>query len=271
MNQKTRTLKILSALPIFAVVLCSCSSSKFQPPIYKALTPAVAKETFLYAAMSSSAYKEKERQFELGKIGWKKIDRNGQIKSDQDSHSYNAGKFLGFGSGMVFDIWKKDGTEQVVFAFRGTDEPGDWAKANLAIPFSVPYKSARKNLRNFIEENPNCKVIALTGHSLGGGLALSCSVDQGIDAYVFDSSPRVFDGLGDRHEAAKRVSLHQKGEILEKARRQYPKFHEVIDIEYEADFPFGKSSIGKHSMYELAKHLVRMAAKYDSDAAAIKK
>jgi hypothetical protein len=266
-----KALKILLVLPVFVLVLCSCSSSKFQPPAYKALTPAVAKETFLYAAMSSSAYREQERQFQLGKIGWKKIDRNGQIKSDQASHSYTAGKFFGFGSGMVFDIWKKDGTEQVVFAFRGTDEPGDWVKANLAIPFSVPYKSARKNLRNFIADNPNCKVIALTGHSLGGGLALSCSVDQGIDAYVFDSSPRVFDGWGDRHKPAKRVSVHQKGEILEKARHRYLKFHEVVGIQYEADFPFGKTSRAKHSSYELAKHLVRMAAKYDSDAAAIQK
>ena len=52
--------------------------------------------------------------------------------------------------------------------------------------------------------------IILTGHSLGGGIALSVSLWLGKDAYVFDPSPRVFDGLKNANETAIRKVIYPK-------------------------------------------------------------
>jgi hypothetical protein len=249
---------------LFALFAVDLSQAKDLPP-YQPLTDETAARYFLFAAMSSSAYEQADRHFDLESLGWRKLDWKTGARIPKSHHSYVAMNLFGLGSGLAFDIWEKDGANEIVFAFRGTDKPEDWLKANIAIGFSVAYKSAKKKVREFIERNAGKRVVAFTGHSLGGGLSLSCSCDQGIPAIVFDSSPRVFDGLGDHQKPASRISIHQRGEVLETARRASTKFPEVIDAMYETNFDFGPN-VSNHSGFHLALNIVKQAAKVNQDA-----
>ena len=130
---------------------------------YHKLSSATATQYFVYAAMSSSAYVGEDHHFDLAKIGWRKIDMNGLPMADSTRQSYVARKFLVFGSGLAFDIWEKTGSSEVVFAFRGTDSMGAWIKADLAMPFSVPYKSAKKKLRTAKPRKETSIVDVMTG------------------------------------------------------------------------------------------------------------
>ncbi len=107
--------------------------------------------------------------------------------------------------------------------------------------------------------------ISVTGHSLGGGIALGISVRYGIDAVVFDSSPRIFDGLCDNHCKAKRVLIYQNNEFLEKARKKWSKISEVLTNEdtYRTNCDFNGNS--NHRMDYLAKCLLKLGAKENSD------
>ena len=130
-------------------------------------------------------------------------------------------------SNLQYDIWVNEQKQLTVISFKGTDEKIDWLTGNFAAGISIPYKSAKKHVKDYIKKHPGRKVI-VTGHSLGGGIALSVSLWEGVDAYVFNSSPRVFDGLKNHAEHAVRKAIYQEGDILQKIRRVYPKFLEII-------------------------------------------
>lgn len=188
--------------------------------------------------------------------------------TDVSQTSYVATKLLGFGSGLAFDIWRKPATKQTIISFRGTDAKSDWLKANLATCISIPYKSAKKKIEEFQKTHPDHSIILFTGHSLGGGLALSCSAEFGIPAHVFDTSPRVFDGTKNRVLRAERIAIHQKGDPLEKGRLISTKYPDVVTRIYEADYPFSKppQNHSAHSGHQLALALIKQAAKNDSAA-----
>jgi hypothetical protein len=147
----------------------------------------------------------------------------------------------------------------VLFRSRGTDSIKDWALGNLVVPFSIPYKQAWKAARKYIEKNPSRNLI-LTGHSLGGGMALSASVHYGLPAIVFDPSPRIFDGLGDFHEPAMRVIIYQNGEILEKLRQIFQKAYDVVNPDdiYVCHYDFGENN--EHRIDILAKFIATQGA-----------
>jgi pimeloyl-ACP methyl ester carboxylesterase len=249
-----------------ALISVAASMPAKDLPSYQSVTDQTAINHYLYAAMSSSAYLKAGEQFAIPALGWQKLGWPKGQPIAVSQPSYAAGKMIGLGSGLAFDIWERIGSSEVVFAFRGTDRKEDWLKSNLALGFSIAYKSAKKKVRAFMKGNPGKKMVMFTGHSLGGGLALCCSCEHGIPAVVFDSSPRVFDGLGDAQTPAQRISIHQKGDPLEGPRRASTKFADVITTVYEAQYDFG-ANISKHSGYHLALNLVKQAAKNDIKAA----
>jgi hypothetical protein len=109
-------------------------------------------------------------------------------------------------------------------------------------------------------------MVEATGHSLGAGVALSLSTHlAGINAYAFDASPRVFDGLGDVHEVADRIMVFQEGEALDKFRKVSTKFDDVVPSEnvFVARFDFqGKNA---HSSDVLAKEMLKAGAPHSAD------
>lgn len=254
-------------IAVLAIASVASSFAK-QLPAYQPVTNDIAAKYYLYAAMASSAYEGADNAFPIERLGWQKISWKTGLPIESVKPSYSAKEFIILGSGFAFDIWQKSNSNEVVFAFRGTDKPDDWIKANISIAFSVSYKSAKKKLREFMKKFPDKKVVALTGHSLGGGIALSCSCDQGIEAIVFDPSPRIFDGLGDKIKEANRISIHQKGEVLEPMRRVSTKFPDVISSMYESEYRF-PDNVSLHSGYYLALFILRQASISEPNAAAL--
>ena len=219
-----------------------------------------AGELAVLAMMASNAYRASEgrTRFPLERLGWKRVDMKGQSVTHDDS-SYEPRTWFGRAfSNLQFDIWEHDRDQRTVFAFKGTDEKIDWINANLGVGVSIPYKSAKKQVEKYARRNPSRKIL-LTGHSLGGGLALSVSVWQGRDAYVFNSSPRVFDGRKDMNMTATRIAVYQGGDVLQKVRERHPKFAEKVsdDDVIRTDFAYGEED--PHRADLLAEGLLRCA------------
>jgi fermentation-respiration switch protein FrsA (DUF1100 family) len=80
------------------------------------------------------------------------------------------------------------GREQMVIAFRGTEDSADW-KQNFASNFMVPsqYRQAVDLVRQVQGENPGMEII-LTGHSLGGALAAYAGILRGEPAVIFNAA-----------------------------------------------------------------------------------
>ncbi|RLZ10387.1 DUF2974 domain-containing protein [Acinetobacter sp. 2JN-4] len=231
----------------------------------KIVNAEIAARNALYAMMASNCYHEKDKlYFPIEKWNWLLVDKDGDPTDEPTKE--------GFLTGFAYDIYEHQNSNKTVIAFRGTDSKKDWIVSNFAFPFSIPYKSARKAVRKYLEKFPE-RNLSLVGHSLGGGLALGASCHYGIPAYVFNPSPRVFDGLGDYHEHATRICFYQKGDALNQIREIWSdKFLSVVKAEdmYESDFEYG----AKHDSDLLAEFFRILGAKQESkllDLAGVKK
>lgn len=226
----------------------------FEPP---ELTAEVASRYAIYSMAASNSYHKKDRvKFAIEKLGWIQVDTDGK-PTDIPTVKRK--------SGLAYDIFEKQNSNEVIFAFRGTDSKKDYLGANFAIwPLSIQYTQAKKAFKEYVNSHPN-KKITVTGHSLGGGLALSMSVRYGVDAVVFDSSPRIFDGLGDKHLPATRILIYEGGEILTVTRKLWKKkFSKAVSREniYKASFDFGGEN--KHRSDHLALGLLKLGATVDA-------
>lgn len=212
------------------------------------ITKEVAAQYAIYAMLSSNCYHKKKREiFKVEKLGWTLLKTNK--------------RFFG---GLAYDIYQHSPTENLVWAFRGSDGMMDFINANFSfLPslFGNQYRLANEDFSQFLADN-DASEVSVCGHSLGGGLALSMSVRHGVPAITFDTSPRVFDGLGNHHQSATRIIIYESGEILQKIRAHYPKIKEVVSEEcvYRCDFNFPGS---QHRIDELAKGLLKLGSQSD--------
>jgi outer membrane protein OmpA-like peptidoglycan-associated protein len=251
----------LLAVGMLFITISACAGVGPKPEqiTTSKITPEVAAKYAIYAMMASNSYHNSERvRFPIEKAGWIQVDMKGK-PSRAGKPTQEHGKFF------AYDIYQRQGADEVVFAFRGTDSKLDYLGANFAIGISPEYRQARKELGEYIKNHPQQRV-TVTGHSLGGGLALSASVHHGVDAIAFDPSPRIFDGLGDKHRSAKRVVIYEDGEILAKIRPHSKKFSEVVEQEnvYQCSFLFPKG-ISKHRGDYLALGLLDLGASVSHD------
>ncbi len=232
-------------ISIFILALLSHAADA-QSNKARALTSELANEEAIYSMMASNAYANdpKKVKFPIEELGWKKVDFNGD-PVPEGKNTYTSKTFIGsIFSNLQFDIWEDSRSNKTIIAFKGTKEKIDWLTGNLATGISIPYKSAKKHVREYISKHPE-RTVSVTGHSLGGGLALSVSFWEGVDAVVFNTSPRIFDGLNNANSSAKRLTIFQEGEILQKIRKWYPKFLNKIEpdqiIETSFNYPGGTS------------------------------
>lgn len=222
----------------------------------KDLDKALAKQYALYAMMSSNAYlKEDRTYFPIEDLGWVRVDLDG---SPTSKNSYTPSWIGSIFSNLQYDIWVNKDENKTVISFKGTDEKIDWLNGNFSVGISIPYKSAKKHVKKYIKHHPNQDVV-LTGHSLGGGLALSVSLWEGLDAYVYNSSPRVFDGLKNHSSPAIRKAIFQEGDILQKIRKIHPKFLKTIPPKDIVQTHFNYNGTSNHRADLLAEGILRCA------------
>ena len=227
----------------------------------QSMTAEVAGVLAVYAMMSANSYKKKigRVRFDLKKLGWQQVGLDGK-PTDKPAKVHKI-------SGLAYNIYEKVGSNKVVFAFRGTDSKRDYLWANLSVPpFNFQYRQAKRAIKKYLIEHSDKNVVA-TGHSLGGGLALSVSVRYGIKAFAFDPSPRVFDGLGNVHKEAERVIVYQKGEILKLVRKLWKKDNEVVERKnvYKCNYPDVFKGSSKHRGDLLAKGLLSQGVTANSE------
>jgi putative lipase involved disintegration of autophagic bodies len=242
---------------VLAVLIAQFTPATSQSPARAAerqpqqVTPQIAGEYAIYAMLASNAYHAHDRMwFPVDKAGWLQFDQRGK-PTTQPSRLHRI-------TGLAYDVCEKPGTDEVVFAIRGTDSKRDHLLANFAAPpWSLQYTQVNREIGKYIRDHPG-KKITVTGHSLGGGLALSASVRYGVDAVVFDPSPRIFDGLGDKHVPAQRVVICEDRDFLAVARSHWGKVAEVVPQENVYRCSFARSAIGAHRMDHLARGLLEL-------------
>lgn len=247
---------------IIVIIICTFSS---YTKAAENLTPELAEKYALYAMMSSNAYHDKNRTyFPIEKLGWQRVDRKGR---PTDKNSYSP-KWLGkIFSNLQYDIWENKNSNTTVIAFKGTDEKIDWFTGNLGAGISIQYKSAKKHVRKYIKKHRK-RTIILTGHSLGGGLAISVSLwlPNKLKAVVFNPSPRLYDGFGDHNQVGERIAIYQNGDILNKLSNIYPKFYNLVQLKdktrnidvIKTNFTYDESQ-SKHQADLLAEGILRCA------------
>lgn len=246
---KTRSNALVVAL---AALACPACADEAMP-----LTRALANEVALYSMMASNAYADDpgKTRFPVDRLGWKKVDLQGKAVPDA-RNSYQPKTPVGdLFSNLQFDIWEDLNSTRTVIAFKGTKEKIDWVTGDLMVGISIPYKSAKKHVREYMTAHPD-RAVTVTGHSLGGGLALSVSFWEGVDAVVFNTSPRVFDGMKNQNKPARRLAVFQENDILQKVRSRYPKFLAKIQPEQMVETRFDYAGRNTHRSDLLAEGLL---------------
>ena len=117
------------SLIVFLSFLFASNGFCAQPKARNSITKEIEVDVFVYAAMASNVYKDRENIFPLSKIGWEKLSFDGSVIMSNDAHTYTREP------GLAFDVWRKAGTNDVVIAFRGSDSKYDHIASNLT-PFS---------------------------------------------------------------------------------------------------------------------------------------
>jgi Protein of unknown function (DUF2974) len=247
----------MQKLPITLLISFFLLGSHAETIDTKKFTKAVANEVSLYAMMSSNAYANDPQKttFPIEMLGWRKVNPQGSPVAESEN-SYTSKTFIGsIFSNLQFDIWEDQNSNKTIIAFKGTKEIIDWINGDLAIGVSIPYKSAKKHAKDYMKTNPERKV-SVTGHSLGGGLALSVSFWEGVDAIVFNTSPRIFDGASNANQSAQRLAVFQHDEILQTIRKRYPKFLQKIKPEQIMETRFNYLGRQSHRIDLLAQGLL---------------
>ena len=213
----------------------------------------IASKYYVYALMSNNVYRDNEGKPNFKIPNWEGVQR----KSSE--------------SGLAFEEYHRKNKHgklvEIAIAFKGTDfsELNDW-KANLSLLEPQQYRQAR----DFIEEvlarpdvSENVK-ITVTGHSLGGGIALNMSLlYPSVDAVTFNQSPRGFYDVEVLPENDREL-IYETGEVLAFVRVPwYFKLNDFNETYFNyLDFKvWANPFINEHSMYLFSRGLLLTAIK----------
>ncbi|GAB3383879.1 Mbeg1-like protein [Lysobacter fragariae] len=148
--------------------------------------------------------------------------------------------------------------DEVIVAFRGTNDTRDWLLHNLS-PFPEQYRQARRYVERVASALPVRTRLVVTGHSLGGGLAAHVAQHRDTrdlvqEAWVFNPSPR--DGVW-THETPNIWFASSKGEILNAFRWDYvgaPKNQRTTEFKL-----IDASSVYRHFRYVITREILHYA------------
>ncbi|MFA7268206.1 MAG: Mbeg1-like protein [Sterolibacterium sp.] len=172
-------------------------------------------------------------------------------------------------SGLFVATFENKQNKQLVIAYRGTEATSvmDWIQ-NLSPLVKIQSKPALKITEAEIADHKDWG-ITLTGHSLGGGLALELSHKlNGVTAVAFNPSPRI--GLKRSGYGNRRIVFREKHEPLAvlrgnpSARGTWSLTYEVL-VDFTSGF-FGTRLVTQHSMDSMAMNLLALSSVWSKDA-----
>ncbi|MBT1446057.1 DUF2974 domain-containing protein [Shewanella sp. JM162201] len=211
-----------------------------------------AKNYYVFSLMSSNIYRDTSSPYY--------VIPNWKLESRHQSDS-----------GLVVDVYSYNFGEEYSVVYKGTDfsEGNDWA-TNFALVQPNQYKEAFDHLNQFVNEHQD-KKIYVTGHSLGGGIALNMAQRiDGVTAVAFNSSPRAFFNT-DENVKNKKVHLYEAGEILGPLNRTWLwlKTDNLEKYKYNyLDFLWWTfSPVQEHGMYLFSRGLLITAIQAGSEDA----
>jgi pimeloyl-ACP methyl ester carboxylesterase len=284
----------LLAAAVLASGLGGCAVTKSLPDLTQAHGPCTAEdggwcgftrdlavESWRYAQLASNAYCDDTEPFDLP-AGFAVVSRlptqeicdieRAAAKGDLAAKAklkpiHKAQKKLnthGFNY-AVYDKRNAGGAlERRVIAFRGTDNKQltDWFYGNIRSTQREQglelYRSERAKLD---AEGANAVPITVTGHSLGGAIAIQVSLEYpGVDAFVFNTSPRY---TLVQPNANRRVAIAERGDILDVLRsRSMPARQDLLVINCAP----AEGRIKSHSVRALAECVTWIAARAEAGA-----
>ena len=125
-----------------------------------------------YALLANNAYATAGTRFQLP-AGWQSLKQGNEHRQ----------------IGLQYELfgWQESGqTQRLTLAFRGTDELIDWWHGAIT---GTQYQQALAITAGIRKQYPGLPLV-VTGHSLGGGLALHVSMlMEQVSAYAFNPSP----------------------------------------------------------------------------------
>lgn len=192
----------------------------------------ISNQCYVYAIMSSNAY---ERELQIDIPDWERIKRVIVRK-----HGFSA------------DIYVSTDDTKVAIAFRGTDNLKDWSYGNLDTDPHGQYADADTLFQDVLTEHKG-KEIIVTGHSLGGGLAMHISLlNANVDAIAFHPSPRVFvNKQYDKYDNDITI-IYEAGEVLTLTRKLLKTIRKIKPHKYRYNF-LGGLSVSEHSIENFAR------------------
>lgn len=128
---------------------------------------AVASKAYPYALLSANAYNGRTEDW------CAVLDRRRDPETGFDAYAC-----------------QEQSTGRIIVVFRGTDEFKDWLRADIPQPLFLP-RHYQQGLEYAQEMKARHGDVALTGHSLGGGIAQYAAVQLGLEAWTFNPA-----GLG---------------------------------------------------------------------------
>lgn len=206
-------------LSMLLVVLTGCQSHKVVTNTFnmapKSNWPdqhrAVAMNSYLYAQMSNNTYGQAGDDYCR--------DGNDFILPPEYRVEHFGNKEFGF----AYSIYKKsiqNALKKVIVAFRGTEgltNFDDVWHGNVLARQNPMAITLYQNIRSQLDESGYGDIpIVLTGHSLGGALAIhvAINVDDNLSYYVFNSSPRFNKNSDEEKKGDERHSIVETGEFL---------------------------------------------------------
>ncbi|MDE8650368.1 hypothetical protein [Novosphingobium album (ex Liu et al. 2023)] len=256
-----------------------------EPGGWCGFTRALAEESWEYAQLSTNTYCDDIEPFDLGGR-FREVERGPdggtcalerraahgdpaaraalKLAPPQDRKTY------GFAY-AVYDLVEGGARpKRRIIAFRGTDvrQAADWFHGNIGgAQRELGLALYREQRRKLDEAGLAAVPIVVTGHSLGGAIALQVSQDvEGVAAYVFNTSPR-YDLTGPVN-ANRRVAISERGDIVGNLRqRQMPVRQDMLVINCAPQ----ANTVRAHKIRNLAECLTWIAARASPRAEASRK